>query len=138
MNHVENIDVRFNYTSRNNSLTHRCKVYVTHQPNEPPGHLPPVISYDTIHHIVGHKVRSGGRGDDRWARISDVQVHGEGIVDDQRATLGRGPIVRGYQLEEVHVVLQSIPVAKEDYQVEHVIDGDLRILLSDIDVEDRE
>jgi hypothetical protein len=137
MNHVENIDVRFNYTSRNNSLTHRCKVHVTHQPDEMPGHLPPVISYDTIHHIVGYEVRSGGRGDERWARISDVQVLGEGIVDDQRATLGRGPIVRGYPLEEVHVILQPIPVAREDDQAEQVME-DLRILLSDLDVEDRE
>ena len=137
MNPVENIDVKFNYTSKNDSLTHRCRVHVTHQPDEMPGHLPLVISYDTIQHIVGHKVQSSVLGNGRCARISDVQVDGEGVVDDQRAILGRGPTVHGYPLEEVHVVLQPIPVSSEDDQVEQVLDEDLRVLLSDIDAEDK-
>ena len=60
MNRVENIDIRFNFTSRNYSLTHRCRVDVTHQPDEMPGYLPPVISYDIIHRMQGHKIRAVG------------------------------------------------------------------------------
>ena len=128
-NRVQNIDIRFNYTSRNNSLSHRCRVHVTHQPDEAPGHLPPVISYDIIQHMRGHKVRTPGDDGEGWMRIVDIRAGGEDIMDEQRSTLGRGPTVYGHAPQDIQVVLQPIPRTVGDEQVLQVVDGDINLVV---------